>query len=301
MIKPAFSTVACPAWPLDVIAPKCKQWGFPSIELRTFGDSSTQFACDPALTSPEKVRRLFAAAGTRIASLATSIGFDEPIFPPVIGNAISDNDGTVRAAKRAIDLAIALECPLVRVFGFEIQHAEPRKAAVARIVSRLKKVVDHAHRTGVRVTIENGGSFPTSAELIELIDAVQSPLLGACYNVAVAHNAGEIPAAGVGLLGDRLLNLRIKDLKGGQPVPLGEGEVPWGPAVRAVTQTSADETIVFEWDAAWFPNLPSADTIMPASARLIMSEVLQGKLPAGAPSAANAAPQGNARSHAGAH
>lgn len=283
MIRPAFSTVACPEWPLDVIAPKCKQWGFLGIELRTFGDDSRQFACEPAFTSPEKIRRLFHEAGTQIVSLATGIGFDEPIRPPVIGNVISDNEVAVRAAKRAIDLAITIECPLVRVFGFEIRFGEARKPALARIVSRLKRVVDHAHRTGVRVTIENGGSFKTAVELAEVIDAVNSPLLGASYNVAVAQAAGEVPTAGVSVLADRLLSLRIKDLKGGRPVPLGQGEVDWAGAIRAAAKTTFDEAVVYEWDRAWMPGLASPDEVLPSVARTLLQEVARGQAEGKAP------------------
>ncbi len=291
MIQPAFSTVACADWPLDLIASRCKLWGFPGIELRTFGDASREFACDPALTDALKIRRMFHEAGTQICSLATSIGFDEPIRPPVIGNAIGDTERTVRAAKRAIDLAITIECPLVRVFGFEIHHAEPQKAALARIVARLKRVVDHAHRTGVRVMLENAGGFPTSTSIIQIIDAVNSPLLGACFNVANAHAAGEDPGIGAANLDDRLLALRIKDLKRGRPVPLGTGEIEWTGAVKAAARTKLDEVLIYEWDRAWIPDLASADEILPGAAKALLGEVsraeamIAGARPAGSPPA----------------
>ncbi len=273
MIRPAFSTVACADWPLDLIAARCKQWGFPGIELRTFGDASREFACDPALTDALKIRRMFHEAGTQIVSLATGIGFDEPIRPPVIGNAISDTERTVRAAKRAIDLAITIECPLVRVFGFEIQHAEPQKTALARIVARLKRVVDHAHRTGVRVMLENAGGFMTSSSIIQIIDSVNSPLLGACFNVANAHAAGEDPGIGAANLGDRLLAVRVKDLKNGRPVPLGTGEIDWTSAVKAAARTKHDEVLIYEWDRAWLPGLASADDVLPGAAKAMLTEV----------------------------
>jgi sugar phosphate isomerase/epimerase len=285
MIRPAFSTVACADWPLDRIAARCKQWGFPGIELRTFGDASREFACDPALTDALKIRRMFHEAGTQIVSLATSIGFDEPIRPPVIGNAIGDTERTVRAAKRAIDLAISIECPLVRVFGFEIHHAEPRKSALARIVARLKRVVDHAHRTGVRVVLENAGGFATSSSIIEIIDEVNSPLLGACFNIANAHVAGEDPGIGVANLGDRLLSLRVKDVRDGKPVPMGTGEVDWKGAIQAAARTELDEVLVYEWDRAWVPGLAEPDDVLPNAAKMLLGEVsrLEASAPASKP------------------
>src|SRR5688572_18579331 len=97
MFKTAFSTVACPEWTLARVASAAAEYGYSGVELRTFGSGSTQFACDPALTAPEKVRSLFGAAGTEIASLATSVAFDEPVRPPVLGRAIGDYERTVRA------------------------------------------------------------------------------------------------------------------------------------------------------------------------------------------------------------
>ncbi|CAN5700645.1 hypothetical protein BH11PLA1_BH11PLA1_08420 [soil metagenome] len=269
MLRPSFSTVAAHDLPLDVIAARCKAWGFLGIDLRTFGDGSRAFACDPALTSPDKIRRLFSAAGVRIASLSTSTAFDDPIRPQVIGNVISDTEGAVREAKRAIDLAISLECPLVRVFAFELKYAEPRVSVSRRIVERLKKVIDHAHRTGVRIMLENGGSYSTAVELIDLIDAVNSPLLGACYNVAVGQAAGDIPGVGVASLADRLLALRIKDLRAGRPVALDQGDVTWRPPLAAAASGRSCETAIYEWDRAWIPGLAHPDAALPEAARTL--------------------------------
>lgn len=284
MITPAFSTVACPELTLDQIAPLCRGWGFPGIELRTFGDGGRGLASDPALISAEKVRRLFHEAGTKVTSLATSVAFDAPIRPPVLGNAISDTQVSVRAAKRAIDLAISIECPLVRVFGFEVRFGEPRKTAIARIVSRLKSVVDHAHRTGVKVMLENGGSFSAASEVLEIVEQVASPLLGVCYNVALGQSVGESPATALGAIGDRLFALRIKDLRDGKPVALGEGEVDWKSAVRLASARGVDLPVIYEWDRAWLAGLAPAAQVLPGAARLLLTEadVGGGKQPSGA-------------------
>ncbi|MBC7835355.1 MAG: sugar phosphate isomerase/epimerase [Phycisphaerales bacterium] len=275
MIKPAFSTVACLDWTLDKVAAAAAQWGFEAVELRTFGPDSRVGACDPALTDEDKVRSLFGARGVEILSLATSMRFDAPIRPPIIGLAISDTERSVREGKRAVDMAVGLECPLIRVFGFESPAREKRGPTIARIAKRLSMVVDHAHRTGVRLVLENAGDFATAPEMLRVIDAVGSPLLGAAYSIAPAFAHGEQPRDGIELLGDRLWLARIKDTRAGLPVALGEGELPCHEMVCALVDAKFSGPLVFEWDRAWIPGLESPETMLPRAARTLYNWVAE--------------------------
>ena len=191
MLKPTFSTVACPELPLRAVAELAERHGFEGVELRTFGDDSRRFACDPALTAEEKTRTLFASRGVEVLSLATSCRFDATIFPPVIGHVIADTERSIREAKHAIDLAVRLECPYVRVFAFEIAPREKPAVATARIAERLRKVCDHADKTGARIVLENGGSFETAVQLRDLIGSVCQLL---CWARATPLRPGAPPA-----------------------------------------------------------------------------------------------------------
>lgn len=267
MLKPAFSTVACPHWTLDRVALAAQRLGFSGVELRTFGVDSRAFACDPALTGPEKVRRLFGQAGVSICSLATDVAFDAAVIPPVIGHLIRDQEAAVREAQRAIDIAASIECPLVRVFGFRIPANETRQNGSARIVARLRKVIDHADKTGVTVVFENGGSFAKASEMIEIIDEIRSPLLNASYNILAAHQAGENPASGIIRLGDKLRLLRVKDHKDNKPVVLGTGSVPVHHAITSASKLNA--WAVFEWDYAWLPDIGEPEFALDHASRTL--------------------------------
>lgn len=288
MMKPAFSTVACPEWSLSQVAERAQANGFEAVELRTFGDASTKFACDPALTRGDKVRGIFRDRGIEILSIASGVRFDEPVSPPVIGFAISDTERTVREGRRAVDLAVAVEAPLVRVFAFDYPRRERRDRATRRIVGRLARVVDHAEKTGVKVVIENGGAFRTAGELMDLMRASESSLLGVSYNLAVAHAAGERPEEAVATLGDRLMLARIKDLKHGRPCELGTGEVPCERFVRLLMERGFRGPLVYEWDRAWMPELAPAEQVLGGAASRVWSW-LGGRAPAGS----NGAPAGN--------
>lgn len=265
MIKACFSTVACHDWTLDRVIELASQWGACGIELRTSGTGANQFACDPVLTSEVKIRAMHARAGVEPVCLATPIRFDEPVRPPVIGRVFGDYEASANEAKCAIDLAGRFGCPFVRVFGFEIQSGEKRTRALDRIISRLNIAIDHARNTGVRLVIENGGSFQTAAQISEIIDCASSPLLGASYSMAVAFGAGEDPQAGVNVLGDRLWVAKVKDSSHGRPVGLGDGDLPCEDFVRALSESGFVGPVVFEWDRAWIAGLEEAGEVVPAA------------------------------------
>lgn len=280
-MKPAFSTIAVPDWTLDQVAERCEPWGYQGLELRSFGYGSREVACDPALTAPAKTRAMFDKTGVELACLSTSLRFDEPVSPPILGRVFGDEDRFTRAAKSAIDLAAQLECPFVRVFAFEAFGSEPRTKAVRRIAGRLALAVAAARNTGVRLLLENGGSFETAAQLEEILDAVADPALGVEYNVAAAHAAGEHPAAGINVLGDALEIIKLKDYRDGKPCVLGDGHVPNREAVDAAGAGGFDGWLVYEYPRAWVPGLVEPDFAMSASARVLYDWIGRRSAPRG--------------------
>jgi sugar phosphate isomerase/epimerase len=282
MFKPAFSTVACPEWTLAALAGRLEDLGFMGCELRTFGSGSRGFACDPALTAPAKTRSLFANAGVSICSLATGVRFDHAVTPPVIGNVISDTQRSLREAKSAVDLAVQLEVPLVRVFGFEFPEGEPRKRGLARVVERLALAADHCRTSGVRLMVENGGSFSTAVQLAELLDAVDNPLVVAAYSPAVAMASGEKPEAGLNVLRGRTACVKLKDMQAGVPVELGRGDLRCKEICEQLAKIGYDGWVVYEFDRAWLAMhaaqghaVPHHDThaaeVLSASAKTLFS------------------------------
>lgn len=266
-MKPCLSSVACPELPLRGVFEVASASGFQGVELRTEGPASRGWPSDPALTAPAKARALADRFGIPVLSLGTCCRFDEPVWPPVLGHALTDTERPIRDGKWHVDLAVSLECPLVRVFAFEPPPRERAADARQRIADRLRLVVAHAHRTGVRVSLENGGAFPRAADVAALLDLVQSPLLGVSYNVAEAHRAGEAPQDGVNVLGDALLSLRVKDVLDGVPCIPGEGSVPVERAVRAAGAMGFAGPVIWEWDRAWFPSIAPVSAVAEESAR----------------------------------
>lgn len=274
-MKFALSTIACPDWTLDEVARRAATWGYQGVELRTFGNATTHFACDPALTSYAKVRSMFDRAGLAITGLATGVRYDDPVSPPVLGYVIGDNQANVRETKSAVELAQRIGAPFVRVFAFEVIGSESRANALSRICGRLSQALDTARNTGVRLLIENGGSFASAADLAEIMDRCGSPLLAAAYHVGVGALAGDSPMNAFNVLGESLECVKLSDFSRGQPCMLGTGDMPNHSAVEALSKIGFDGWVVYEYPRAWLSgdDTPLADPseVLESAARTMYS------------------------------
>ncbi|MBK7405737.1 MAG: sugar phosphate isomerase/epimerase [Phycisphaerales bacterium] len=271
----AFSTVACPDWTLERVMSFADDTEFDGVELRSFGWGASDLTCDPALTDGSKVRRLALETGTHVMCLGTSVRFDEAVWPPILGLALPSKDRCVEEGTRMIRLADEIECPCVRVFGFEAPGSERPAKTLDRVVRRLSLMLDSARSRRIRVVIENGGSFARAEDLAQIIRRCASPWLGAAYNVAVGTGHGDDPEAAIDLLGDRLWTVKLKDLRGTRPVELGAGDVPLARAVQHLSRTGADAWLVVEWMRYWVPTLDSAESVLPRAMATIQGWIAE--------------------------
>lgn len=273
MIRPAFSSVAFPDWTLDRVARAAAEHGFLGVELRSFGHGSTAIASDPALSSPQNVRRALDDAGVELACLATGCRFDTPIFPPVLGHVLLERHAPVEQAKHMVDIAHDIEAPFVRVYAWDVPRRASRRSTLKLIVERIGKVCDYARNRDVAVLIENGGAFSSQTDLRDILDGVGSPLLGIAYDVQAGIDAGDDPAEAVRSLGRSIRLVRVRDRRNGHPCPLGQGDLPLKYTLRALAETGSDAWAVCTWDRLWLPHLEPGETVMADAARLLFQSI----------------------------
>lgn len=261
-MKVALSSVAFPEWTMGRVIELAGRLGYHGVELRTFGTGSAglvgggagdgaALAGDPMLTAPDKLKRLCLDAGIEPLILASSVSYDEPIFPPIVGRLRGDLEASVAATKSHVEFAAKCGMPFVRVFGYEVQPGEPMNFALKRILERLDLAIRTTRHTGVKLVLESGGSFSTAAPLLRVIREASSPNLRAAYSVAGAWLAGENPVEGISELGRSLEVVKLSDLRDGEPRPLGEGDVPVAETVRALAARGFDGTLVYELPRLW--------------------------------------------------
>ena len=276
-LRIAFSTVACPDWTLARVARAAAEWGYQGVELRSMGDGHPQaFASEPAHSDPAKVSEALVEAGVDLVSIATGVRLDSPIFPPVLGWAFASREASVRAAKRAVDLAAASGAKAIRVFPFQIPKGpapgapgDTRFSVLRRICDRLGKVCDHARNRDVTVLIENAGDFASAHDLDEIMRRVSSPQLAASYDIGAGAAAGDKPQEAVSLLGDRLWLARLRDENAGAPCQLGRGNLHVKEFVQALRRGGSNAWVVFNWDKAWRSELAGAEAVLPEAAQLL--------------------------------
>ena len=163
-------------------------------------------------------------------------------------------------------LALSREfgCRLLR-FVIDQGTYEPSPRA---IVSLLTKAVPDLRAGDVTLALENHDRF-SAAVLRQIIDAVDSPHVGACLDTANSLGAGEGLAEVTRLLAPVTVNLHLKDViikrvshQMGFVIdgcPLGEGCLPLAETVRAVRAAGRCRTAILE---AWTPEAETlADTI----------------------------------------
>jgi len=269
MIRPAFSSVAFPDWTLDRVARAAAEFGYLGVEARSFGQGSTTLACDPALSSPENVRRAFDDAGVDLACLATGARFDQPIFPPVVGYLLPSQHIPLEEAKHLVDVAHDVKAPFIRVYAWDVPKGQSRRATIKLVADRISKVCDYARGRDVTVLIENGGAFSSYTDLAEILHRVGSPLLAVAYDLQAAVDAGDNPTTGLRELGRSVRVARIRDRRSGNPCPIGTGELPVRGFLKCLADMGSDAWTVVTWDRLWLPHLDPAETVLPDAARML--------------------------------
>jgi len=263
-IKLAFSTVACPDWTIEKVAQQAAEMGYQGVELRTLGPGGGGLACDPALSQPQKIANLFKKHGVKPVCLSTSLALDHKDV-----TAAKDAHWHVR---HALESAAQMGCDCIRVFGYKVTPGENRNTAIERIADHILELADAAEQSGVQLLLENVGSLTKAKEWWWLLNIVDHPMVGLCWNVANAVAAGEPSSVSVPTLNSRIRLAKVKDTRVGEGsgfVPLGEGTVGIEAFVNRLLGVGYEGYISVEWDRLWLPSLAPAEAYLPdAHARL---------------------------------
>ena len=180
--------------------------------------------------------------------------------------------------KRFIDLAHALHCPFVRVFGDKFIEGEPRQTGFDRTVAGLKELGEHARKSGVTVLIESHGDFYESDTLKRLMETVNLPSVGLLWDTHHTFVSGhEKPAQTWAALGKYVKHVHLKDSipKGNdrQYVLTGQGDVPIRETVQLLARGGYKGFYNLEWEKTWIPDLEEPEVVFPQFAK-VMQEYL---------------------------
>ena len=163
--------------------------------------------------------------------------------------------------KRVVDIAVALDCRAIRVFGgHEVSPAE-QGAALGWLAESLREVGEYGQAAGVKLNVENHmDTMATTAEMtMAIVRAVDLPNVGVLYDQAnLAFMNSEVFEMAIALQGPRIQHVHVKDFywRGTERIAavLGEGIMPWEMIVAALNDLGYDGFYSLEYERRWFPD-----------------------------------------------
>jgi sugar phosphate isomerase/epimerase len=197
-----------------------------------------------------RARSMLDAAGMRVGAIGSPLGKTR----------LEDGWEVVAEQLRACVRACeALDTRLVRVFSFFV---DPGRDGALRnqVLDRMGRMAAVAESAGLMLVHENekGIYGDTPERCVDLLDAVASPALAACFDVANFIQVGVRDVRGAwDLLAPRVRHVHVKDaLADGTVQPAGQGLGEWAYLVERLVATGYEGLLSLE---------PHLDGVVPGS------------------------------------
>ena len=135
------------------------------------------------------------------------------------GNSIGNDGGAFYFKKTplSIDLAGKIGIPSITVHSGIAISPMTREEYIEKNVEVFKKIVPYAEKYGTRILVENtgwtvgGNSIATADDLNEMLDRIDHPLFGVCWDTGHANLCDLDQYAELKKLGSRLEGLHVHD------------------------------------------------------------------------------------------
>jgi sugar phosphate isomerase/epimerase len=246
----AFSTLACPDWPLERVVDIALRCDYEGIELRIVDGDLVSPAMSPALR--RRTRSLVTSAGLAVCCVGTSYEIANP-------------DLSIDEGLASIELAAELGGGMIRLFG-GAPEGEASATTAGRVAERAAALAERGRSLGVTVAVETHDTFASGAALADILaDAPED--VGIIWDTLNAFLTDEPPERASDAIGERLVHVHIKD--GARPPDLeenqllGDGRVPIGAIVQLLASRGYDRWLSVEWEKRWQPTIPDAEVALP--------------------------------------
>jgi sugar phosphate isomerase/epimerase len=257
-MKLSFMTLGCPAWDLDTVLRRAKEYGFDGVDFRGLKDEPKDISLTKEFTSELKTtKRRLEDAGLEVSCISSDMR---------VCDAKTANEH-VESARRIIPIAIELNCKFVRVFGGGDLKSNSINQLAAEGQKTIEKVLKLDGADQVQWVFETHDNWVSSKDCKLLTDAVASPNFGILWDMAhTSRTSKESPQQTLELVGDRVRYLHIKDAKhdpthpdimkdGWRYVSPGEGDLPIEKGIRSLLDRGYNGWFTFEHEKRWQPKL----------------------------------------------
>lgn len=270
----AFSTLGCPGWSLERVATAVRTYGYEGVELRLLDGE----IIPPDLAPTARVRIRQALAGLPIVALGTSCRFNAP--------SRAERQASEETARQYLALARDLGAPAIRVFGGQPPAGVDLATVAGWVAESLARLAPAAERLGVRVLLETHDAFSAGETVGRVLRQVDSPWVGALWDIRHPFRTGEPVAATLAALEGFLHHVHVGDGRrrpdgGWETTLLGEGEVPVREMLRALASRGYQGYLSVEWEKKWHPEIPEPEVALPQHARVLRAYLQEITPPAG--------------------
>jgi sugar phosphate isomerase/epimerase len=251
------NTLGAPGWNLEETARNARAYGYAGVDLRLL--DGEVISLESVRANKQRLRSLFPTAELPLAVLATSVRL--ATAQPAARRQVLDE------TRAWLDLAAELEVPVVRVFAARNPPELDLEASIQAVGELLAQLSEHAALAGVQVGIETHDEFASAATVARALALAPGPAVGAVWDMFHTTRVGETPAQALGQIGERVVNVHLKDARrtadGWQLLLLGEGEIPVKDALRLLDERGYDGFISVEWEKKWHPEIPEPEVAFP--------------------------------------
>ena len=258
-LKIAFSTVASPAWGIELTMTRATQYGYDGVEVQQVDDEML----GPGISRDTRRRVLQASqrGSMPIVCVATALDVAQPDA--------AQRAQVIHDSVTMMDIAASWSAPYVRLYADPPSGADPTEA-LAGAREALAALATRGRILGVAAVVETRGAFATGARVATLLAGAPPDGAGALWDVAATQRAGEAWQDTISALGDRLRYVHIQDGRpnptapdGWEPTSLGAGTLPLRDILRALVAARYDGWLTVAWEKLWRPELAEPEVALP--------------------------------------
>jgi protein FrlC len=194
------------------------------------------------------IRRRLAERGLAVHCLTP----EQVIYPVNVASPVPWlRASSIATFRRAAELCVELEAPLLFLTpgrGFE---DEPADAAWRRSVDAIGEIAAYAHTLGLDCVLEplqrvESNLVNDVAALARMLDEIAAPNLGAALDTVAMATAGDTVDGYFDALGERIRHVHLIDGKPNGHLAWGDGELPLGEYLEALGRHGYDGCLTFE-------------------------------------------------------
>ncbi|HEY3396272.1 MAG TPA: sugar phosphate isomerase/epimerase family protein [Armatimonadota bacterium] len=258
-MKLAFMTWVAPDWSLEQHLTAAIRYGYDALEPRC-GNQKHGVELSATKRQRADIKSQCEDCGVEIACVATSLKYNLP-QPEQIAEAVEET-------KRYLQLAADLGSPNLRVFGGLPVEETTLEESQDRVAAALAQCVKVADKCGVNLCLETHDRFCRSAETAGVINRVDHPRLGYCWDILHTARMGETAEESWENLQGQVYHCHIHDYTWPEddvdqltPALTGAGQVPHAEAIRLLAAAGYAGALSGEWISCFPP-----EEILPQSA-----------------------------------